>query len=54
MDNNQLLKNEVMIKFIMKRFNKTRKQAIADLPLDVRKNISIKETNFLNRLEGFI
>ena len=48
MKNNQLLKNEVMIKFIMKRFNKTREQAIADLPPDVRKNINVKENKFLS------
>tara|TARA_R110000751_G_scaffold142987_1_gene246397 strand:+ start:459 stop:701 length:243 start_codon:yes stop_codon:yes gene_type:complete len=48
MDTNQLLKNEVMIKFIMKRFNKTREQAIADLPPDVRKNINVKENKFLS------
>ena len=47
MENNQLLKDEVMIKFMMKRFNKTREQVIADMPPEVRKNLNVKENKFL-------
>jgi len=47
MINNQLLKDEVMIKFMMKRFNKTREQVIADMPPEVRKNLNVKENKFL-------
>ena len=48
MENNQLLKDEVMIKFMMARFNKTRAQVIADMPPEARKNLNVKENKFLS------
>ena len=47
MENNQLWKDEIIIKFMMERFNKTREQVIADMPPEARKNLNVKENKFL-------
>ena len=49
MSNDQELKGEALLHFIMARFKQTRAEALASMPAEVRKNFDAKGNEFLNK-----